>query len=115
MQHECNMKKVQHGKSATRKKSDMEKIQDRKSATLKSATWKKCYMEKVQHGKSATWEKYNMEKVQHENSRDEARTYKNLRWRILQQCLTALVIIAANLSVVDVCEYPGKTSGNSAK
>ena len=70
----------------------------------------------MQHGKkSATWKKCNMEKVQHENSRDETRTYKNLRWRILQQCLAALVIIAANLSVVDVCEYPGKTSGNSAK
>ena len=54
VQHECNMKKMQHGKSATLKKCNMEKAQHGKVQHAKSATLKTWNMQKVQHGKSTT-------------------------------------------------------------
>ena len=39
---------------------------------------------------------------------------KHLRWGALQQYLTALLIIVAKLSILDVCGGPGYTPGNSA-
>ena len=91
--------------SATWKRCNMEKVQHEKSAI-----WKMCNMEKVQHEKSATWKKCDMEKIEVQPELRE-----NQRWRGLKQCLTALLIIAAKVFILDACGAPGFTSKNSAK
>ena len=119
--------RLQHGKSATWKKGNMEKVQHEKSATWKSATWKECDMETVPHEKRATLKKYNMEKARHGKSPTwKSATWEtcdmeiveaypesreHLRWRTLQLCLTALIIIVVKFSILDVCRDPGNTSG----
>ena len=44
----------------------------------------------------------------------QAQPHEHLRSRTLQQCLTALIVIFANLSIVDDCRDADYTSGNSA-
>ena len=54
---ERNIEKVQHEKSAIRKKCSMEIVQHKKCAT-----WKECNAKKEKHGNSARWTKCNMKK-----------------------------------------------------
>ena len=56
-----------------------------------------------------------MEKVQHENSRGVTRSPRTSKMENFAAVLTALVIIVASLSIVDVCGDPRYTSGNNAK
>ena len=86
----------------------MEKMQHEESATWKKCKMEKVQLEKVQHGKSATWKKCSMKIVE-----VQPEPHEYLRWRTFQQCLMALVIIAANL--LDVCGDSCNTSGNIAK
>ena len=104
------MEKVQHEKSATWKKCNMKKVQHGKVQHENSATWKQCNMKKEQHWKSTTWKKRDMEIIE-----AYPEPLEHLRWRTLQQCLTALIIIVVEFFILDVCRDPGNTSGNSAK
>ena len=71
IQKKCNMKKVQHEDSATRKickviivpneKSNMKKVQHEENVA-----WRKCIIESETRKKNATWKMCN--RMQHENS-----------------------------------------------
>ena len=52
---------------------------------------------------------FNIKKVQHE----KVEHGNNLRWRVLQQYLKDLLIVAAKLSIIDVCGGSGYTSRKS--
>ena len=73
------MKKVQHGKCAAWKKCNIEKVQHGKSATRKSATRKKCNIEKC-----------NMERVKYGNSRSVTRTSQT---SLQQYLMVLLIIV----------------------
>ena len=71
----CNMKRVQHEKSATRKK-----LQHEMSATL-SNTQKKCNMKWTQYEKNITRKKYNINRVQHEATGKNMEYEKGVNWK----------------------------------
>ena len=72
------MKKVQHGKSATRNEYNRKKVILKNSAKWKKGNTEKCNAKIVQYKKFETWREHNMKKVKHGKSatRNECNTKK---------------------------------------
>ena len=98
---------MQREKSATWIEWNMKKMKYEKSAI-----WEECDMKTMQHEKSATWKECHMKRVEHGKIKGQVRSPWTSKMNSFVRIFNSLLIIGANLSILDVCGALGYTSWN---
>ena len=80
----------------------------------KNATWKQCSMKRVQHEMNAAWKECHIKRVEHGKIKGQVRSPWTSKMNSFVRIFNSLLIIGANLSILDVCGALGYTSWNSA-